>query len=604
MEEQSMTMNTWPGWQNDGLIGEGSFGKVFRIRREEFGRSYEAALKVIRIPHNEADIRAAYEEGMDDKSVTEYFRSCVEDIVAEFALMSQLKGNSNIVSYEDHMVVQHEDGIGWDILIRMELLTPLLTYIRTNPMEEDDVVQLGIDISRALKLCRKKGILHRDIKPENIFVSNDGDFKLGDFGVARVAEKTVSAMSKKGTYTYMAPEVYKGEKYGFAADLYSLGMVLYRFLNDNRLPYMPPAPQPIQFRDRERALNARVMGQPMDAPAHGKEELKAVVMKSCAYEQKDRFSSAEELEQALMALQKPVSSQSGWGSVAQEDDDWEEDDDFEKTVSSVYGYKPVKKTAPVKADPEEDFTPFKSAEHSWNQDTKRSEPKKEESAWKQDSFSQSGWGSAVQEDDDDWEEDDDFEKTVSSVFGYKPVKKTAPVKEDPEEDFTPFKSAEHSWNQDTKRSEPKKEESAWNQESKKQDSFSQSGWGSVAQDETDDWGDEDDFDKTVSTFSTRKPMKKAAQPEPEPEEVFMDEDEDEDEFDRTVSAFHAKPMGKSAQGYRSVVTPKPEIVPKTAAVSKPEGQSNLAQKVAADKKETTQAKNKPKGLLARLFGGK
>ena len=52
-------------------------------------------------------------------------------------------------------------------------------------------------------------------------------------------------------------------------------------------------------------------------------------------------------------------------------------------------------------------------------------------------------------------------------------------------------------------------------------------------------------------------MKKAAQPEPEPEEVFMDEDEDEDEFDRTVSAFHAKPMGKSAQGYRSVVTPKP-----------------------------------------------
>ena len=283
MEEQSMTTNTWPGWQNVGLIGEGSFGKVFRIRREEFGRAYEAALKVITIPHNDADIRAAYEEGMDDKSVTEYFRSCVEDIVAEFALMSQLKGNSNIVSYEDHMVVQHEDGIGWDILIRMELLTPLMTYIRNHPLEEEDVIRLGIDISRALKLCRKKGILHRDIKPENIFVSDDGDFKLGDFGVARVAEKTVSAMSKKGTYTYMAPEVYKGEKYGFAADLYSLGVVLYRYLNDSRLPYMPPAPQPIQFRDRERALNARVMGQPMPEPAHGSVALKAAVMKACAY---------------------------------------------------------------------------------------------------------------------------------------------------------------------------------------------------------------------------------------------------------------------------------------------------------------------------------
>jgi len=244
------------------------------------------------------------------------------------------------------MVVQHEDGIGWDILIRMELLTALPTYVAAHPLEEEDVIRLGIDLSRALKLCRKKGILHRDIKPENIFVSNDGDFKLGDFGVARVAEKTVAAMSKKGTYNYMAPEVYKGEQYGFTADLYSLGLVLYRFLNDNRLPYMPPAPKPVVFSDKEQALSRRMMGDPMPAPAHGSGQLKAVILKACAYQPEDRFASAEELEQALVALQQPVYSmpeEPAWEEPAKVDpwaEDEDEDDSFGHTISA-FGSAPT-----------------------------------------------------------------------------------------------------------------------------------------------------------------------------------------------------------------------------------------------------------------------
>jgi len=319
-------INTWPGWKCVELLGEGSFGKVFRICREDFGRTYEAALKVITIPGSKSEIESAYAEGMDEKSITNYFYSFVEDIVAEFALMSQIKGNTNIVSYEDHMVVQHEDGIGWDILIRMELLTPLLSYMKQHPMEEEDVIRLGIDMARALKLCRKKGIIHRDIKPENIFVNEDGDFKLGDFGVARVAEKTVSVMSKKGTYSYMAPEVYKGEVYGYSADLYSLGLVLYRLLNDNRMPFMPPAPQPIKYSDRENAMNARMMNQPMSAPIHGSRALQAIVLKACAYDPADRFAEAEEMERALIRLEAVETDE-----PKHED---EEEDEFEKTVSA------------------------------------------------------------------------------------------------------------------------------------------------------------------------------------------------------------------------------------------------------------------------------
>lgn len=304
-------IDTWPGWKNAGLIGEGSFGRVYRIQREEFGRVYEAALKVITIPGSQADVRAAYDEGMDEESVTEYFRGFVEEVVAEFALLSELKGNSNIVSYEDHMVVQRENEVGWDILIRMELLTALTDYASAHPLEEADVIRLGLDMTQALELCRRRGIVHRDIKPENIFISRDGNFKLGDFGVARVAEKTVSAMSRKGTYNYMAPEVYRGEEYGFAADLYSLGLVLYHFLNDNRTPFLPPYPEKILYRDKEEALNKRMSGTVLPPPAHGSGALKKVVAKACAYHPGDRYGSAGEFGNALRAVRRRTGGRSG-----------------------------------------------------------------------------------------------------------------------------------------------------------------------------------------------------------------------------------------------------------------------------------------------------
>ncbi len=288
-------------WVVKRLIGEGSFGKVYEIERENFG-TYRAALKVITVPFNSVEIKNAREEGMDEKSIRTYFYSVVEDIVREFVLMSRLKGTTNIVSYEDHEVVAHEDGIGWDILIRMELLTPLLTHAYSHPMSRRDIIKIGIDICKALELCQKYNIIHRDIKPENLFVSDNGDYKLGDFGIARTVEKTSSGLSKKGTYSYMAPEVYRGLPYGFSVDIYSLGILLYRLLNANRTPFLPPAPIPITYTAREEALERRMCGDAIELPLYGQGRLGEIVLKACAYEPKERYSSPMEMRQELEAI--------------------------------------------------------------------------------------------------------------------------------------------------------------------------------------------------------------------------------------------------------------------------------------------------------------
>ena len=237
-------------------LGEGSFGTVYEIQREDFGEVYRAALKVITVPQSDAEFQGALDEGMSRAQAEEYFYSVVEDIVREFAIMAKLKGTANVVSYEDHAVIRHKDGVGWDILIRMELLNPLLPYAYQHPMARRDIIRLGIDICKALELCQKYNVIHRDIKPENIFVSDNGDYKLGDFGIARTIERTMSGLSKKGTYNYMAPEVYRGGEYGFSVDIYSLGIVLYRLLNQNRVPFLPQPPEPITFHQRRLPFQA------------------------------------------------------------------------------------------------------------------------------------------------------------------------------------------------------------------------------------------------------------------------------------------------------------------------------------------------------------
>ena len=290
----------WPGWEVVRVIGRGSFGTVYEIHQQLFNTVRKAALKVISIPQNDSEIEELFSEGYDSESVTQCFRDQLEDIVKEFTLMLDLKGNTNVVYCDDVRYIQREDGIGWDIFIQMELLTPLLQSLERQ-VSEAQVIRIGIDICRALALCKSRNIVHRDIKPQNIFVDRDGNYKLGDFGIAKTVERTTSG-TKIGTYNYMAPEVYNNQPYGAAADIYSLGLVLYWLLNDRRMPFLPDLGRPPKVSESDDARRRRFSGEPLPEPKNGSEALKQIVLRACAYEPEDRFASAEEMLAALSAL--------------------------------------------------------------------------------------------------------------------------------------------------------------------------------------------------------------------------------------------------------------------------------------------------------------
>ena len=291
-------------WCIKRFIGAGSYGKVFEIeRRDEFDTVYTGALKAITIPSSQSELDEILADGMDREGASTYFRDYVRDLNREIALMSKLKGHSNIVSYEDHALFSHKDGLGWDILIRMELLTPITNYLRQNhSFTRREVIHLGIDLCRALEICQKYNIIHRDIKPANIFISDTDDFKLGDFGVARIASASTGASTRAGTINYMAPEVFRGEKYTSNVDIYSLGLVMYQLLNNNRMPLYPAYPQPITPSSREQAQARRLSGVALPSPANADGRLAEIILKACTPDPSDRYESPAVMRQALEAI--------------------------------------------------------------------------------------------------------------------------------------------------------------------------------------------------------------------------------------------------------------------------------------------------------------
>ena len=256
MEEYEKIQLPWSDWKIVKYLGGSADTKVYEIERKVSEKLEKGALKII------------------SGSVSE-----VESYVQQFRILEELQGQSNIVGYDELTVVPHEDGVGGDVFIRMELLISLPQRLKKDYFDEN-VIKLGVDISNALILCEKEHIIHGNIKPNNILVSKDEEYKLSDFSILKNADITASEKQKTGM-EYQAPEVLRGEPYGHTADVYSLGMVMYWLLNNQTLPCKDEKLQP---------------------PAIGSEKLKEIVMKACESCPEDRYASAQELYDALRAL--------------------------------------------------------------------------------------------------------------------------------------------------------------------------------------------------------------------------------------------------------------------------------------------------------------
>jgi serine/threonine protein kinase len=125
--------------------------------------------------------------------------------------------------------VAEQDGTPYLVMeyLRSQSLSIVLNERGSLPSAE--VARIGSQIASALAAAHEAGIVHRDIKPGNVLLADDGTAKITDFGISRaVGDSTVTATGIiAGTPAYLAPEVARGQKAGFPADVFSLGATLY-----------------------------------------------------------------------------------------------------------------------------------------------------------------------------------------------------------------------------------------------------------------------------------------------------------------------------------------------------------------------------------------
>lgn len=266
----------WPGWHIGEQIGKGSFGFVYEARKTgPDGIVQTAAVKHLWIP--QSGDKDPYRMFPDEVRKEEYAAQW-ETLVAELDAMQASCTCEYMVQYQDSRMYERPDGLRYDMFIRMEKLIPLKSWIEGmgNSITTRTLLNIGHDVCRALITMQAENKIHRDIKPGNLFYDPVNEMiKVGDFGTARELRSNGEVTSDTGTREYMAPEMATNH-YGKTVDMYALGIVLYRYMNMNKLPLA----RSYSGEEQRAATDRRFAGESFPPPEYGDERLKRIVMRT------------------------------------------------------------------------------------------------------------------------------------------------------------------------------------------------------------------------------------------------------------------------------------------------------------------------------------
>ncbi|MFF9057447.1 serine/threonine-protein kinase [Streptomyces sp. NPDC014882] len=190
------------------VLGRGGMGTVWRAEDETLGRT--VAVKELRFPGN-----------IDDEEK----RRLITRTLREAKAIARIRNNSAVTVFD----VVEEDDRPWIVMELVEGKSLAEVIREDGVLEPRRAAEVGLAILDVLRSAHREGILHRDVKPSNVLIAEDGRVVLTDFGIAQVEgdPSITSTGMLVGAPSYISPERARGHKPGPAADLWSLGGLLY-----------------------------------------------------------------------------------------------------------------------------------------------------------------------------------------------------------------------------------------------------------------------------------------------------------------------------------------------------------------------------------------
>ena len=259
------------------VIGTGGMSEVYRATDSLLGR--DVAIKMLR------------PEMARDVNFRERFRKEAQN--------SGRLNHPNIVAVYDTGEAD-EDGMAIPYIV-MELVhgRTLRDLVREDgPLSPREAAQVLIPVAHALQASHDAGIIHRDVKPANIMITNTGQVKVMDFGIARALDDSTSAMTQTsaviGTAQYLSPEQAQGKPADARSDVYALGCVLYESVTGHA-PFEGETPFAVAYQHVQEEPNAPSESlDPDSLTPTERVNLDAVVLTSMAKDPMDRYQSAQE----------------------------------------------------------------------------------------------------------------------------------------------------------------------------------------------------------------------------------------------------------------------------------------------------------------------
>ena len=299
----------WSNWYLDESINSGSSGQVYKFKQKDY--EIYSAVKVI-------TMLLEKEPGINLDTRLKSLSAKRVRAENEIRAMYHLESCPYTVHCRNHDIKDILDDrgrvVGFDVLIQMNFYTCLQKKILDGnlPLSENEIIKIGTQVGEGVRAAHALDIIHRDIKPENIFINENNDYILGDFGISKqVRSGYYSTIA--GTYAYMAPEVYKAsseKKYEKTADIYSLGIVMYILLNNNYSPFTNEKSSQNEIDEMEnKRLNGEIELPPLE---HISDRLNRILLKCCRSKPAERYQSIEEFLADLAAVnnqsQKPANA--------------------------------------------------------------------------------------------------------------------------------------------------------------------------------------------------------------------------------------------------------------------------------------------------------
>ena len=256
-------------------IGEGGMSEVYKAKCHKLNRF--VAVKILK------------KQFADNEEISQKFKR-------EATAIANLS-DANIVNVLD---VGNQDDIDYIVMeyVSGKTLKELINY--SGKLTYNTAIKIALQIAKALDCAHRNNIIHRDIKPQNILVTETGEVKVTDFGIAKSTDSQTitNTTSIIGSAHYLSPEQAKGTYIDFRSDIYSFGIVLYEMVT-GRLPFEGDSPVTVALKHlQEEPVPPKNINPSIP------DSLNKLILKAIEKEPIKRYQNSKEIIQDLQKIQE------------------------------------------------------------------------------------------------------------------------------------------------------------------------------------------------------------------------------------------------------------------------------------------------------------